>query len=201
MNQTYPKQFQSFDDWCDYSDYLEHSWKENSFWGKYTSEDWIRLYPEMKTRVSEHLLASIDHRDTIQDLYNRTEATFSQDLNERLFEEALLNITLGKALSNLDKKINTYRRMVLVDRPPVEGQITQDDINKARQVPMDSLIDRPIKKGQMLCLFHEEKTPSCKVYPDHIHCFGCGKSLDTIGYIMETQGKTFINSVKYLCNK
>lgn len=199
MNTTYPKQFQSFDDWCDYSDNLEHSWKNNSFWNKYTPEEWIHIFPEMKSRVSELLLTSIESRYKIQNLFNQSEKTFSKNINERLFEEGLLDATLGLTLKKLDKKIKTYHRMILVDNPPIEWKITQENIEQAKSIPMESLIDRPIRRGLISCPFHEEKTPSCKVYSDHIHCFGCGKSADTIAYIMETQGKNFIDSVKYLC--
>ncbi len=41
------------------------------------------------------------------------------------------------------------------------------------------------KNGQCLCPFHEDKTPSLKIYQDTntYHCFGCGKSGDTIQFI------------------
>ena len=30
------------------------------------------------------------------------------------------------------------------------------------------------------CIFHSDKTPSLKLYPDHFHCFGCGQHGDII---------------------
>jgi predicted Fe-S protein YdhL (DUF1289 family) len=30
------------------------------------------------------------------------------------------------------------------------------------------------------CPWHDDKTPSCKVYDHHVHCFGCGKHADSI---------------------
>ena len=32
------------------------------------------------------------------------------------------------------------------------------------------------------CPFHNEKTPSCKVYSDSLHCFGCGEHHDIISF-------------------
>lgn len=34
-----------------------------------------------------------------------------------------------------------------------------------------------VKRGFILCPFHEERNPSCKIYPasDTFYCFGCGK--------------------------
>ena len=45
------------------------------------------------------------------------------------------------------------------------------------------------KNGQCLCPFHEEKTPSLKIYPqtNTYHCFGCGKSGDTIQFIQDKE--------------
>ena len=34
--------------------------------------------------------------------------------------------------------------------------------------------------GFASCLFHEERTPSMKLYDDHFHCYSCGKHGDII---------------------
>ena len=36
--------------------------------------------------------------------------------------------------------------------------------------------------GMTLCPFHKERTPSAKIYPDALHCFGCGTHVDVIGF-------------------
>ena len=38
------------------------------------------------------------------------------------------------------------------------------------------------RAGMALCPFHQEKTPSAKIYPDGFHCFGCGVHVDVIGF-------------------
>ncbi len=38
------------------------------------------------------------------------------------------------------------------------------------------------RSGMAICPFHQEKTPSAKVYPDGFHCFGCGVHVDVIGF-------------------
>lgn len=35
-----------------------------------------------------------------------------------------------------------------------------------------------VRNGMALCIFHDERTPSMKLYDDHFHCFGCGKHGD-----------------------
>lgn len=42
--------------------------------------------------------------------------------------------------------------------------------------------------GMCLCPFHEERTPSAKIYPDNLHCFGCGTHVDVIGFTQKMFG-------------
>lgn len=37
-----------------------------------------------------------------------------------------------------------------------------------------------VRRGMTSCLFHEDHTPSMKLYDDHFYCFGCHKSGDVI---------------------
>ena len=38
------------------------------------------------------------------------------------------------------------------------------------------------RSGMCLCPFHDEKTPSAKIYRDGMHCFGCGEHHDVISF-------------------
>ena len=39
----------------------------------------------------------------------------------------------------------------------------------------------PVNRGGKICCpFHEERTPSLKLYDDHFYCFGCGATGDVI---------------------
>lgn len=38
----------------------------------------------------------------------------------------------------------------------------------------------PDRHGMCRCVFHRDKSPSMKLYPDHYHCFGCGAHGDVI---------------------
>ena len=61
-----------------------------------------------------------------------------------------------------------------------------------------------LKKGGAnfmgLCPFHGEKSPSFSVSPtkQFYHCFGCGKNGNSISFMMEFQGMSFIEAVKDL---
>ncbi|MFN6943420.1 MAG: DNA primase [Cytophagaceae bacterium] len=62
------------------------------------------------------------------------------------------------------------------------------------------------RKGHYLsacCPFHNEKTPSFTVTPDKgiYKCFGCGKSGDTINFIMDIEGISYIEAIQWLAGK
>jgi len=54
-----------------------------------------------------------------------------------------------------------------------------------------------------LCPFHNERTPSFTVSPSKeiYKCFGCGKSGNTISFLMEHEKYSYVDSLKWLANK
>jgi DNA primase len=54
-----------------------------------------------------------------------------------------------------------------------------------------------------LCPFHNEKSPSFTVSPtkEIYKCFGCGKSGNTISFIMEHEKYSYVEALKWLANK
>lgn len=43
----------------------------------------------------------------------------------------------------------------------------------------------PNKAGYIRCPFHNERTPSLKIYPNRFHCFGCGSDGSVIDFVMK----------------
>lgn len=64
-----------------------------------------------------------------------------------------------------------------------------------------------LKKGGAnfvgLCPFHSEKSPSFSVSPSKqfFHCFGCGKTGNAIGFLMEHAGMSFVEAVHDLAQQ
>jgi DNA primase len=54
-----------------------------------------------------------------------------------------------------------------------------------------------------LCPFHNEKTPSFTVSPtkEIYKCFGCGRSGNTVSFLMEHEKYSYVESVKWLAKK
>ncbi|UOR06513.1 DNA primase [Hymenobacter aerilatus] len=62
------------------------------------------------------------------------------------------------------------------------------------------------KKGQNLwacCPFHHEKSPSFSVAPAKglYKCFGCGKAGGVVQFIMDIEGTSYVEALKYLAKK
>ena len=51
-----------------------------------------------------------------------------------------------------------------------------------RAAPLGEAAERygTVRRGFMLCPFHEDRVPSLKLYDDHFHCFGCGAHGDVV---------------------
>ena len=48
----------------------------------------------------------------------------------------------------------------------------------------------------MCCPFHNEKTPSMRIYEKDYHCFGCGEHGDVIAFVQKLFGLTFTETLK-----
>ncbi|WP_210487570.1 DNA primase [Rufibacter aurantiacus] len=62
------------------------------------------------------------------------------------------------------------------------------------------------KKGQNMwacCPFHHEKSPSFSVAPNKgiYKCFGCGKAGNSVQFIMDIEGTSYVEALKYLAKK
>ena len=69
------------------------------------------------------------------------------------------------------------------------------DYVQLRRAGVDSL------KG--LCPFHDEKSPSFHVRPNHghFHCFGCGEGGDVYAFVQKIEHVTFVESVERLADR
>lgn len=69
------------------------------------------------------------------------------------------------------------------------------DYVQLRRAGADSL------KG--LCPFHDEKSPSFHVRPNHghFHCFGCGEGGDVYAFLQKIEHVTFVESVELLADR
>lgn len=85
-----------------------------------------------------------------------------------------------------------------------KSEITEDDIARAKEVPLAELFDGDLKhsfgKFVGLCPFHGDSTPSFTIFENdnHYYCFGCNAWGDAIDYYMKTNHVSMIEAVKRL---
>lgn len=81
-------------------------------------------------------------------------------------------------------------------------QITDADIQAAKEVPIDSLYEgtlRGRKRKFGSCPFHNDRTPSFFVFPDNrFKCFGCQVYGTAIDFVMLRDNVPFLQAVKTL---
>ncbi|MFZ5868561.1 MAG: phage/plasmid primase, P4 family [Thermodesulfobacteriota bacterium] len=53
----------------------------------------------------------------------------------------------------------------------------------------------------VLCPAHSESTPSCRVYEDHVHCFGCGAHFDGIDLVRHVRGCDFWEALEWIAHE
>ena len=86
--------------------------------------------------------------------------------------------------------------------------IPQNTIDQLISIPIVELIGKYItlkKRGSTwegCCPFHQEKTPSFKVFPktNTYKCFGCGAGGNSIAFLMAKEGITFPEACRSLAS-
>jgi len=75
-----------------------------------------------------------------------------------------------------------------------EEGITDDMIARAREYPISRILSVN-NRGFAKCIWHEEDTPSMYTKKNYAHCFGCGKSGDSIDVYRALNGCGFKEAV------
>ena len=105
-----------------------------------------------------------------------------------------------KVLENTkDKEWTEYKEEIQ------SGKLSEDDIEKARQYPIEDLYSGNLRKsGTRLagkCPFHEERTPSFFIFQENRwYCFSCNEGGDAIDFIRKLKDLDFTEAVKRLIN-
>jgi DNA primase len=65
--------------------------------------------------------------------------------------------------------------------------------------PLTDFVTLPMDSGgRVSCPFHTDLQPSCKIYADHFHCYGCGRRGDRIEWLVEVEGMTRTEAIAAL---
>ena len=95
----------------------------------------------------------------------------------------------------------TLRLIALRAQPRQENSniITDEDIQKAKEYPIENLLPEEVKRGMTLCPLHNEKSPSFQVKKNNTFvCYGCSAFGDSIDLYMKMNNVKFLEAVKAL---
>jgi hypothetical protein len=135
--------------------------------------------------------------DTVSELW-ASQGRYGEYLEKRLTGDLLLcgEYLEGKktALKRLLQELNELTGKTVTRK----SDITPEMIKRAKAYPFQKLFEFRNKSAR--CPFHDDRDPSFALMKDNtVRCFGaCGRSWDTIDFVMERKGKTFKAAVKWL---
>ncbi len=95
-------------------------------------------------------------------------------------------------------EIDELRRYEKRCRKPVKEDITDDMIQAARDFPVEQLVE--FTKGIAVAFCHPDNRPSLSWdrKRNRAHCFPCGKDFNAIDILVERDGYSFKDAVKFL---
>jgi hypothetical protein len=160
----------------------------------------INLYRKLSM---EHLKISPILKSHLKDLNDKINNTIKE--RRGLERGSSVDLWLEMRIEEyvyFKNKLEAQLKMLAKKTTPT-GHITDADIEKARDYPIDMLLDFN-RAGFCNCIFHDEETGSLKYKKDlnYVHCFGgCSKTYDSISVYMKLYNVSFIEAVKSLSNK
>jgi DNA polymerase len=65
--------------------------------------------------------------------------------------------------------------------------------------PLTDFVSLPMDAGgRVSCPFHEDWEPSCRIYADHFHCYGCGERGGRMDWLTRAEGMTKAEAIAAL---
>lgn len=123
----------------------------------------------------------------------------SQALQAFSGNNELNRLLLLDSMRFFDKEIKRCESELNFKNSQRGSQITQNDIERARQFPLESLILN-IRNNKANCISgtHEDKHPSMDVRNNYVYCYSCGFRGDAITVYRKIHNVDFVTAVKSL---
>ena len=99
----------------------------------------------------------------------------------------------------LEQAIDVYVDDIRQDIGPIDDPALverEDDEDYVANLPdhvapLTEMVGLPLSPGnKVACPFHEDAEPSCTIYADHFHCFGCGEHGSRLDWLTRVEGMT-----------
>lgn len=195
------------DEFFQYALRIEKEWEATL--PRFTDKELLKIFPEAKTVMSEKLSEWIEQKKEISESIKKKLIAIKSsesDDGTKLFWREWIKIDDGERLLEADGQISRLKRLIWLakGKSPPRGVITQGQIEQARAIPLESLINQLFRRvGKQLvglCPLHQEKHPSFYIYTDTntCWCYGCNQGGDTIKFVRLLNGCSFREAIKYL---
>lgn len=189
----------------EYFDRLERNWKDNL--PNYSFNELMQIFPEAKSVakkcIEEEIVQFRKDLNIAEEIEKECENIIyrkSSKENEEFWRGVAYTFFIKPYREGKEEKIkrNGFHLLSLNRKDVVQKGVSQSDIERARQYPIDNFID--FKHKVAPCIWHNEKTGSLHYYKktNTVYCFGCGKSADVIDVYMKIHGCNFLTAVKAL---
>jgi CHC2 zinc finger len=194
------------DEYFEWVDEVDKLWKLSNT--KIPDKELLEIFPEAKGFIKPLLNELTKKQDAlitkIRSDYEKI-VDLDHESGEYILNEAIIKHFLGVELVELDKHIARLKRLQYIASGKVhKGSITQEQIDVAKSVPIEDVINSPLKRSGRnfvtLCPLHDEKTPSCHIYTEtnRFWCFGCNKGGNPIDVLTIRDGLDFKTAVSQL---
>ena len=184
---------------------LEKEWRASLH--NYSDEELLEIFPEARDIIPEKIAEWKQERAGLLRTIKQQLTVIRQkaaDEHQGFWREWVKWTTVPR-LRETNAHLTRLKRLQRVARKMRgQGQVTDAQIEQARAVPLDRIVNTPLRKsGKTLvgrCPLHPDRTPSFHVYPasNSWYCYGCLRGGDTIAFIRARDGLSFREAVRTL---
>jgi CHC2 zinc finger/DNA polymerase family A len=104
---------------------------------------------------------------------------------------AVVNDSTAVIEAAIDAYVGDAREIITIDDDFREDARDYVDELPDTIAPLNELCSLPLSGDDKVCCpFHDDAEPSCKIYPNHFHCFGCGAHGNRIDWLVKAEGMT-----------
>jgi len=158
----------------------------------------LRLEDKYISSPSSWMLAQAfkDNRDAALSVRNRLvkELTvYKPFLRQHPFNKYFMMVDpRTQRVNEIDKFLNFTKEV-----SNESNKITQDDIERAKLTPIESLFSFKAQHKKYFCPFHDEERGSFHIYKDNnsFYCFSCQCGGDSIEFLRKLEGLSFVEAV------
>lgn len=190
---------------------LERTWKKSM--SQLTFYQLLEVFPDAKSAIKRNLINQINQCKKDLILALELERSFNKNVTSRVkyknkfFVKLVCDIFITQPLRNgkeqIIKRNNYYLSFLKKEKHRIHTtNISQEDIERVKMIPLNTIIT--VNNADFAhCPFHEDKTPSFKVYKkkNRWYCFSCHGGGDIIDITQKFHQCDFVSAVKLLLKK